>query len=457
MANKEGIGLKPPLALLYLATYVRDVGGHVVKVLDCRLQDLDWAQAAAEAARFAPDVVGISAWTDFWYSASRTVASIKERLPKAFVVLGGPHVLVFSEETLAHPGVDAVVVGDGEEPLLQLLDCLRTGQLRRGIPGLHFRAHGLHEQLAYAEPDLDRLPIPDRTLLPVKAYTSVLGSGQLASTMITSRGCPFKCVYCKIGAQRTASHSGQRVLSEFRAVHALGIREIEIYDDTFTWSLERVHEICAGLIAEKLELDWAIRDRVGRVDAATFNLLRQAGCSRIHFGIESGSDTILRRIRKGITVRQAEESVALAKNAGLTVLTFFMLGLPDESLEDLQQTLALSLRLPADYCQYSITMPYPGTELYQEMLRRGVLTADHWRDFARAPVANYVFPFASLGRVPVEKLLRLQRSAVLRYYFRPARLLRELAGLRSATELRRKAAMGLALLRSSLGLQRRGA
>lgn len=448
--NDEGIGLKPPLGLLLVASHVAAQSRHTVHVIDAAVGNLGYQELVDKVAAFTPDVVGITAWTDFWYPAAHTLELVRQRLPGVFTVVGGPHLLVYPTETLAHPAVDAVVAGDGETPTLALLDCLERGERVNGIPGLHFSEHGVHDAVFHIEQNLDDLTHLDRTLLPLDPYYSVLGRGRLSTTLITSRGCPYSCVFCKIHKQKPQMHSAQYVLEEFDRVHQLGISEVEVYDDTFTWSHERVKEICHGLIERNYGIAWAIRDRVNNVREDTLELLRKAGCTRIHYGVESGSDAVLRRVKKRITTAEALRAATLAKRAGFQVLAFFMFGLPGETREDMQQTIDFSLRIPADYCQYSITVAYPGTEMYTEGLAKGLITGDYWREFALRPVPGFLPPTPPLSMLSHEEQLCLRDEAIRRFYFRPRTLINELWKLRSLSEFKRKAAMGLSLLRNIL-------
>ncbi|MDY6971683.1 MAG: radical SAM protein [Thermodesulfobacteriota bacterium] len=450
LENEEGIGFKPPLGILYVATRIMKTTGHEVKVVDCHVHQYTYDQVIDIVDQYRPDVVGITAWTDFWYSASRLASTIKAKFPEIFIVIGGPHVLCFPRETLEYPGVDAVVAGDGEVPMTRILECLESGQMENNIPGVHFRQFGVHDNTFYYEKDLDTMPIPDRTLLPVSLYSSVLGSGRLISTMITSRGCPYSCVFCKIHSQRPVSHSAERVLDEFDRIHSLGIREVEIYDDTFTWSHKRVVEICRGLIARNYNIKWAIRDRVSNVNEETLIWMKKAGCTRIHYGIESGSNEVLKRVKKRITVEEAEAAVKLARRVGFQVLTFFMIGLPGETTREINQTIDFSRKLDSDYCQYSITIPYPGTEMYLLGLESGVYPTDFWREFVRKPVPDFVIPFSHFSEITIEEMIRLRNKAIFKYYCRPKTILGEIRHLSSIRELRRKSEMAVSLMKSVL-------
>lgn len=443
--NAEGgIGFKPPIGLLYIATTVRERTGCDVTVLDCQLDDIHQGNIL-ELVREPYDVIGISAWTDFWYQASGIAKTLKSRYPNSHIVMGGPHVNIYPEEVLGFDYVDSIVMGDGEIPMSMLVDRLAKGGASDEIPGVYFRGRTYKEYLPYICEDLDSLPIPDRTLLPIKRYYSVLSPSEFVTSMITSRGCPYRCVYCKLKFQRPVARSAESVIKEFETIHVLGIKEVEIYDDTFNWNHDRTEEVCRGLIAKRLGVTWAIRDRVDRVKESLLVELKRAGCNRIHLGVESGSNAILKAIKKGITTDVAREAVRLAKKHGFMVLAYFMYGLPTETLDDARQTLDFALRLDSDYAEFSIMIPYPGTEVYENALKDGTIPVDYWRDFTRRPIASFEIPYVLENLMTKKDLLKLRNLSIRKYYFRLAYMLREFRKLRSWPEFHRKFKMGMGL------------
>jgi anaerobic magnesium-protoporphyrin IX monomethyl ester cyclase len=442
----KGIGYKPPLGILYVATTLTERTPHEVKVLDAQAENLTPENLAEAAVAFQPDVVGISAWTDFWYPAYRAGELIKQALPQAHLSYGGPHLGIFPHETLDLPFVDSVVVGDGEIPFMYLCNLISNDKLDNSLPGLHFKQFGVKAEPAtfYIHADLDDLPIPDRTLLPLKNYTSVLGKSDLVTTMITSRGCPHKCTFCKLNFQKTLARSADSVVREFSRLAALGIREVEIYDDTFTWSKKRLREICEGLIAADNDITFAVRDRVSSASGAPelLDLMYRAGCRRIHFGIESGVQPVLDRMRKRISLEQASQAVLHAKSAGLTVLTYFMFGNLDETLDDMRRTVDFAIALDADYAQFSITIPYAGTEMYLEALSDGTIAQDYWLAYAINPSENFVPPQIIETHADLQQMMAIRDKAIRRFYFRPKFLYQQLKAVGSLGEFVRKARMG---------------
>jgi radical SAM superfamily enzyme YgiQ (UPF0313 family) len=446
----EGIGFKPPLGLLYVATTVKERSSHEVRVIDAQAEGLSFEDVRDRAVAFRPDVVGISAWTDWWYPSFRTGQLIKEALPETHLTYGGPHLGIYPEITLEVPFVDSVVVGDGELPFLYLCNMIANGGQSNDVPGLHFKELGVKGCGAtfFVQGDLDEIPIPDRTLLDVKRYGSVLSKQGLVTTMITSRGCPHKCTFCKLNFQKTLQRTAANTLEEFRRIARLGIREVEVYDDTFTWSPRRVREVCEGLIAESIDVEWAVRDRVANARADLLDDMYRAGCRRVHYGIESGSDRVLDLMKKNITTRQARRAVELAKDAGMTVLTYFMFGNLGETLDDMRRTIDFALELDADYCEFSITIPYAGTEMYEQGLANGLISRDYWADYARRPIPSFLPPEVIEEGADLPTLVKIRNDAVRRFYFRPRYMWREARRVQSLGELWRKMHMGGRLAQS---------
>jgi anaerobic magnesium-protoporphyrin IX monomethyl ester cyclase len=448
----EGIGFKPPLGIMYCASMLQKESIHEILVIDAIASQLSFDELVKQVVDFNPDVVGISAWTDFWYPAYHTGQLIKTALPNVHLSYGGPHLGIYQAETLSIPFVDSVIVGDGEIPFLYLCNMVANGVIDNTMRGLHFKSGGVKPtpDTFYIHGDLDSLPMPDRRMLPIKNYGSVLGKNEYVTTMITSRGCPYRCTFCKLNFQKTLARSASSIVDEFREIHALGIKEVEIYDDTFTWNKKRLIEICQGLIKADLGVKFAIRDRVSSasVDLETLKLLKKAGCIRIHFGIESGVQKIMDKMKKNITVEQARNAVKLAKKAGITVLTYFMFGNLDETEEDMKETINFAVSLNADFAQFSITIPYAGTEMYEEALKSGIISNDYWGEYALNPVPDFMPGGLIENLVSLNTMIEMRNLAIRKFYFRPKFILKEATRLRSINEFMKKSKMAMQLAQS---------
>lgn len=444
--TEEGIGFKPPIGLLYIATAIREMTNHDVKILDCQIEDVHH-ENILNFVKDSYDVIGISAWTDFWYQALNIARKLKTHYPNTHIVIGGPHVSIFPREVLGFDFIDSIIMGDGEIPMVNLLSRIADkGVMDKEILGVYLRGHKYLDYVPYVHQDLDSLPIPDRTLLPVERYSSILSSNKFVTSMITSRGCPFKCIYCKLNFQKPVFRSAENVIREFEIIYDLGIREVEVYDDTFNWNQQRTKDICRELINRNLKLKWAIRERVSKVNEDILVDLKRAGCYRIHFGIESGSDKVLKICKKVITTDQSRFAFQLAKKYGFTILAYFMYGLPGETLEEACQTLDFSLELDPDYAEYSITIPYPGTEMYKNALAEGIIPTDYWREFAIKPSPSFKIPYVIENLISKEELIKLRDISIKKFYFRPRYILREIVKVRSWKEFSQKLNMGIGLL-----------
>ncbi len=448
--GSDGIGFKPPLGPLYVASTVKARSPHEVMVIDAMAEQLNFNEVAERVRAFGADVVGITAWTDFWYPSYKTGETIRAALPDAHICYGGPHVSIYPQETLDVEFTDSVIVGDGEVPFLYLCNMVSHGVKDNSLQGLHFKEEGVKPEpdTFYLEGDLDGLPMPDRTLLPIANYGSVLSNEAYVTTMVTSRGCPHRCTFCKLNFQKNIARSAESVIEEFRQIQKLGIREVEIYDDTFTWGKKRLREICEGLIKEGITVEWAVRDRVSQVDEDLLHLMYKAGCRRIHLGIESGSQKVIDVMKKRITVAQARYAVKAAKKAKLTVLTYWMFGNLNETVDDMKDTIKLATELNSDYAEFSITIPYAGTEMYTDALRDGIISHDYWLAYAKKPEANFIPPELIETAADIDTLIEIQKSAVRAFYFRPKYLIREAIKFGSFIGFLRKIRMGTRLMLS---------
>ncbi|MDD5194046.1 MAG: radical SAM protein [Candidatus Omnitrophica bacterium] len=444
--KKEGLGHKPPLGILILATYLISRGMENVYCLDAQLDNLTPQDTAQKLAEMNPDIIGFTVWTDFWYPTWQTVKLIKEKLPLCKIILGGPHCSVYQSESLEHSQADYLIAGDAEEALFDLLSAIQQKGLIGDIAGV-WRKDGrkiIAPKSAQASvSDYTRIPAPNRRLLPHKRYNSILTPKDYETTMITSRGCPYRCVFCKMNTQKVYARSAEQVVDEFSEIAAMGISDIQVYDDTFTWSKKRVIDICTGILNNKLKINWAIRDRVNMADAQVYSLMRQAGCYRIHYGVESGSEQILKESGKGITLKEAKHAIELAKKTGFTTLAYYMFGFLDERYEDALETIEFASRLDSDYAVFAVLIPYPDTALYKIGLEKGILPYDFWLEYTKNPTPDFKIPSLIEQHMDRNTLIALKNTALRRYYLRPKRILREIKSLSSFCELRRKSAMAL--------------
>jgi len=443
-------GHNPPLGLLYVAGYTAEHSDHELTVIDAQVEELSYEQIGARLTEIQPDVVGLTAMTLTLLDVMRTVEAAKEARSETTVVLGGPHVHLFPEETIRLAGVDFLVLGEGEEAFVELLDALGDENRLRQIPGLVFLCGEEIVNTGMRPPieDLDALPFPDRRSVPYDKYDSLLAAGEIATTVFTSRGCPFQCRFCDrphLG-KRFRARSSNNVVDELEDCLEIGIRDFLIYDDTFTVQRQRVLDICDEIVRRKLDISFDIRARVDTIDDEMLTHLRKAGCEGIHYGVEAGTEKILTVLNKGITLERAKESFDMTRKHGIPTLAYFMIGSPTETEEDIRSTFKVMRWLNPDYVHLTVLTPFPGTEIYFDALDKGVIEGDVWREFARDPQAAFAPPYWG-DLFTREQLNDLLVEGYRSFYLRPRYILRRLWKLRSWSELKKKARAGLGVFK----------
>jgi anaerobic magnesium-protoporphyrin IX monomethyl ester cyclase len=445
----EETGLYPPLGLLYVAAGLKAWTKAQVEILDAVALHLDQKGVAERVRNFQPDVVGIQAMTFTLVDAIQTVQTAKSVCPNTHICLGGPHVNLYPKETLSIKGVDSLVLGEGERAFADLVNTLEAGGDISAVAGVAVMRDGklVTKGARPLETNLDDLPQPSRDLIDNSIYWSVLAKSNPITTAMTSRGCPMKCIFCDrphLG-KSFRFRSAKSVVDEMEDCVKHGIKEIFLYDDTFTIRRDRVFEIRDEIKQRKLDVHWDVRARANTLDAEVIKAMKEAGVTRAHIGVESGSPRILKIIKKGITVEQAHEAFDLCRKYGVTSLSYFMFGNPTETLEDINMTMDFIRKCQADFAHIAITTPFPGTELYRMGLAQGLFKRDYWLDFAKNPDENFEPP-AWTENFTQEQLEELRQQAYKVFYGRPGRLIRQLVAVRSLGEFFKKAKLGARLL-----------
>ena len=446
----EEQGVFPPLGIMYVAAHAEKHTNHQVEILDTQVEQLSHLQIEQEISRRKPDIVGISVLTFGLIDSMLTARSAKKAGRDIKVVMGGPHVSIYPEETITFPEVDYIVRGEGEVTFTELLQNIDDKNRLRNISGLVFKDNGgiVNTGLRDFIKDLDALPYPARHLTPYQKYRSLLAKESYITTMITSRGCPFQCTYCNrpYMGKSCRTRSANNVLDEMEECLKMGINEIAIYDDTFTVNRQRTLDICDGILSRGLKIRWDMRTRVDVINKELLTRLKEAGCERIHYGIEAGTPEILKALKKGTTLEQIRNAIRWSKEAGISTLAYFMLGSPGETREQIIETIDFARSLEPDFAHFSITTPFPATELYQLGLEKGVIKEDYWREFARNPSPDFETPYwqENLTR---EELIELINLAYKKFYVRPKYILKSAMKVRSLEEFKRKAKAGLRVFR----------
>jgi anaerobic magnesium-protoporphyrin IX monomethyl ester cyclase len=414
----------PPLGLAYLASMVRE--DHDVRIIDGIAEELTFEDVMRILKKYDPDVVGITATTSAMYDAYAVAKIAKNLNENVFVVMGGPHVTFTPELTMREcPCIDAVVRGEGELTFKELVDALDKGRSLKGILGLSYQDKEAgkirNEPPRPLIQNVDEIPIPSYDLLPMDRYKA---DGTPFGTIMTSRGCPFNCVFCSSSLQfgkRWRGHSVERVIKELSILrYEYGRREIEFLDDTFTLNKVRAVKIAEAIKREGLDIRWTASSRVNTINEKVAKAMKEGGCHTVYFGIESGTQRILDFIGKGITPQQSLDAVKLAKRMGLRALGSFIIGFPDETREEIETTIKFAKKVGVDFAQFTIATPYPGTRLWQYAIEHDLLLTRNWRKYTT------IDPVMKLKYFTPEQISKLLRKAYLSFYLRPKVLLKDL-------------------------------
>lgn len=401
--------------------------GHNVNLIDLNLYDSPNEILARSLKQFRPDIIGLTATTAVVHKIVDIAKTAKEILPDVTVIAGGPHPTALPENLLKDSLIDIVVIGEGDRVLHAIVE---SGNIK-DIPNIYYRdkAGLIHSNMVgVAIQDLDSLEFPAYYLFDIHKYKmpKMFARKSPLAFMETSRGCYAHCVYCNknIHGYKLRHKSPKRVVDEMEYLLKLGFNEIHIIDDIFTADMKRAYEICEEILRRCLKFPWYPRGgiRVDRVNRELLGIMKRAGCYRIPFGIESGSQRVIDAIKKNITLQQAENAVRLAKEAGLEVECYFMIGLPAEKEEDILKSISFAHKLDPDYAKFAITLPFPGTEMFDDMVKSNRIKSFHWQEYNFASPHD-VFEHENLSWEQIEYYYaKCHRD----FYLRPAYIMKSI-------------------------------
>jgi len=423
---------------------VLEKNGYHVKVLDRLALKLTENSILREIREENPSIIGITAMTPTINSAINITRKIKEMNNDTIIVLGGPHVTLFPEETLQRvPEVDIVVRGEGEQTMLELVKTLENGEgLNSQVLGVTYREKD-HVRSSPARPfisNLDSLPFPAFHLLPIAKYRPHPPYGrQLPSIpIVTSRGCPYRCIYCSksVFGGKYRANSPMYIADEIEyLIKKFNVREITFYDDVFTLDKKRVFAICEELERRRIEIPWTCETRVNLVNEELVKKMKKAGCYMIAYGVESGDQEILNNLKKDITLEQATRAFELTHKIGLQTIAYFMIGSLGETPETIEETIKFAKKLDPDFVQFSITTPFPGTELFNLAVKEGMVSKD-WNNYIYAGLRSIDYPAFETNTLNKEDLKRWNIRAYRSFYLRFHYFFKRLKKIRSFSEMK---------------------
>lgn len=364
-----------PLGLAYVAALLEKEGVEV-QVQDFLVTKYSKEILEKKIAEFAPEITGITSVTMNYPIASGILKDCKEIDGNIITVIGGPHVSFWAEEALTEaPWIDVVVRGEGEYTMLEIAH----GKILKEIDGIAFREN---RDIVFTKPrqwieNLDELPFPARHLFPLSRYRALFSECGL----ITSRGCPFNCIFCagpKMTGRKGRFRSIKLVVDEIEQILNYGFKTITVADDLFTLNRKHLHAFCDEIMARKLKFQWSANSRVDTVTPELLEKMKEAGCSFICYGVESGNQKILDTVRKKITPEQVRKAIKISKATGMKSLASFIIGLPGETKETLAETVNFARELDT-YYGFHLLAPFPGTEVREKAREYGIrILTDDW-------------------------------------------------------------------------------
>ena len=452
----RGIFLFPPLGIMQLKAYIERYTPYEVIIYDSLVYGADYDKVGEFIRSVSPQVVGISTFTHSLVDVVETAKTIKKVNPLIHITVGGPHTYTFFDESthLLNLGcIDSVILGDGEVTFKKMLCALDKNEEFEAIEGIIYR--NKKEEivkkggLVFME-DLDSLPFPARDIHGFRQYYTPASSGSLMSTIITSRGCPYRCKFCNV-QKRYRVRSVKNVIDEMEVCGKLGFKEIFFIDDTFNVTAERIVQLSEEILRRRVKMKWGFKARCDNINKEMLSIAKKAGCFRVHYGVETGREEGLQVIGKGVSLAKIRDAFAVTKKLGIRTTAYFIIGCPDEkSYSDILETIDFAVNLQADFAVFSLLSPYPDSIFYKEGVKRGIFNAQDWSDFMRNPNSRHNLSTAWEEHFSKEQLLHFLKIAHRKFYYRPKIIFNTLFNANSLVGLKRFLIGGLSLLKLEL-------
>ncbi|RLE27498.1 MAG: hypothetical protein DRJ61_01255 [Acidobacteria bacterium] len=435
----------PPLGIAYIAGLLESKGMRV-RLMDAAVEGFSPEETLEKIISWQPDILGLTSTSNFFCNAIELGEAVKNAIPEITTVLGGPHVSSQAEQAMAQHCFDFACIGEGEYTTLDLVETLADQRDPGSVEGIAFRRDGGIHQTARRPliATLDDLPPPARHLLPLEKYIAQPNDGPYLPkmAMISSRGCPFKCIFCDHGTYGNTyrSFSAPRIVDEMEElVTRYGARDIAFVDSLFMISDKRVRGIITEIHDRGIKVHWTCTIRANIATRELLAMMKEAGCWRVRIGVESGNQQVLDFIKKEVTKEEIREVARSAADLGLHPKAFFMVGHPTETEETIQDSIDFARSLPLTDITVQINTPLPGAPQFEIFRSYGESVSDNLEDYT---FWQPVFIPQGLSR---EKLEKLFRKFYLSFYLRPIIVWRHLTMLRRPSDIPRYA-RALALL-----------
>jgi anaerobic magnesium-protoporphyrin IX monomethyl ester cyclase len=455
IAKLKTIALRPPIDLMYAAGSYQAAGCEV-QLRDYPAEDKTWVHFEQDLQSFKPAEVLLSITTVSLKRDLHACSFIKRISPPTRVVAKGAHFNTLDISSLeANPDLDIVLWGEYEH------SCFELGQnlALESIKGISWRAPG---QLSSGsdrgkptrnpsrpfEMDLDLLPFPARALTNNALYRRP-DTGQVQTTLVTNRGCPFHCVYClanQVAGTKNRHRSIENILAEIKeCISQHQIRNFLFRSELFTQNARWVRELCQAILDHKLDIAWACNSRVDTVTPELLSIMKKAGCWIMAFGVESGDQKTLDRLEKRAKVEDALTAIRMTRAAGIKSSVYLLIGLPWDTQQSILKQADFARQLDPDVLEVFYPYPFPGTALHQQAVAEGLLAEDSFSEQA------YSDPVMPTKHLSIAELRGLRAEILRKFYLRPRVILRTLSGVKTFTEFRNYSQVAGAQLRAIWG------
>jgi anaerobic magnesium-protoporphyrin IX monomethyl ester cyclase len=417
-------GRLPPLGLAYVGAAL-EKADFQVQILDNYNLKKPIEEVKKEIGRLEPEIVGITCGSVTYRPCIETAKAVKEVLPSCKIVVGGWQPTYMPESLLQHQEIDYLVMGEGEQAIVELANSITKGEDRSDvakISGIAYRHNGKTVKVpSTLIEDLDQIPFPARHLLPMHIYHRRVPyfEANPVDTMNVVRGCPYNCAYCetkKLWGSRVRAFSPPRVVEEIKDLAKnYGSKGVYFVGDNFTINKKRIVELCNLMKKENLGIEWICDSRVDKVSRELLREMKDAGCRTIWFGVESGSPRILEKLNKNITMEQVTRAFRLCKEMGIGIACSFMLGIPGETIGDMEATFKFARKLDPDWCQFNTYVGVPGSALYNEVMENKLY--DRVEDFVT---------YVKTDKFDYELVCKIQKRFHSNFNRSPKRILRKI-------------------------------
>jgi radical SAM superfamily enzyme YgiQ (UPF0313 family) len=435
--GKQIVGIWPPMGLAYTASVLREGGFDQIKIIDSVIEDHTFVQMVNRCIRYRPDFILVQNTTPTLKDDLEAMSMIKAKLPEVRIAFYGVQAIAMPK-TILSDVVEFAFAGQPEYIALSLCRALKNKAPLSEVEGISYLKGKKIMKNPIKNPidNIDDIPFPARDLLRNHKYIMPV-NGKPFALIKTSRGCPFQCIYCTSRTyygKQWKSRSPENIIAEIeQVINEYGIKDFFFSSDTFNLRKDLVLRLCQIIRKKRLGIRWVCNSRVDIFDYEIAKAMKSAGCWCISFGLESGSEKILKIAKKGANLAQARRAIAACKKAKIKSIGYFMFGLPGETEKTINQTIDFALSLNPTYAHFYIATPFPGTEFYEMAVRNRWLKSTDWERYFHGQSDVIEYP-----NIDFKTIERYTKIAYRRFYYRPSLILREAFAIRSFAELKGK-------------------